>query len=201
MNAFRSGQTVLFAVLFWAAGASGQTTSLQTPDAFDSVKDTGARSRALFVEAGKVILSPRCMNCHSKEENPTQGDDMHMHVHVPRVVRGAGGMGATALSCNTCHQVANFDPSNVPGNPQWHLAPSSMASQGKSLGQICRQMKDSERNGGKTLAHIQEHMASDPLVGWGWAPGGNRVAAPGTQAQLEALMKAWIATGAACPAS
>jgi hypothetical protein len=199
MNAFKSGPAVLLALLCWAVGASGQTAGLQGPEAFEPIKDTGERSRALFVEAGKVILHPRCMNCHPKGESPTQGDDMHLH--VPPIVRGADGHGATALSCTACHQAANFDPSNVPGNPMWHLAPASMAWQGKSLGQICRQIKESKRNGGKTLAQIQEHMASDPLVGWGWAPGGKRLPAPGTQAQLGALMKAWVATGAACPAS
>lgn len=199
MHRFISTQAVLLALLCWANGAAGQGTNLQPLEAFDSITDTGERSRALFVEAGKVIVSPRCMNCHPKGENPTQGDDMHLH--VPRVVRGPEGKGATALACTTCHQTANFEPSNVPGDPLWHLAPLSMAWQGKSLGQICRQMKDAKRNGGKTLAQIQEHMASDSLVGWGWAPGGNRVPAPGTQAQLGALIKAWIATGAACPSS
>ena len=198
MNACTPGQAVFCALLCWNFGASAQRTSLQSPDAFDAVRDTGQRSRALFVEAGKAILSPRCMNCHPKGESPTQGDDMHLH--LPRIVRGTDGHGATALSCATCHQAANFEASNVPGSPTWHLAPLSMAWQGLSLGQICVQMKDSKRNGGKTLAQIQEHMASDPLVAWGWAPGGHRVPAPGTQAQLGALMKAWVETGAACPA-
>jgi len=43
-------------------------------------------------------------------------------------------------------------------------------------------------------------MANDPLVGWGWAPGDGRVPAPGSQAEAAALIGAWIATGAACPA-
>jgi hypothetical protein len=46
---------------------------------------------------------------------------------------------------------------------------------------------------------MHEHMAHDSLVGWGWAPGGQREPAPGTQAQFGALIKAWIDTGAACP--
>jgi hypothetical protein len=33
-------------------------------------------------------------------------------------------------------------------------------------------------------------MAHDSLVGWAWMPGGNRVPAPGTQAQLGALIAA-----------
>jgi hypothetical protein len=65
--------------------------------------------------------------------------------------------------------------------------------------QICQQIKDPKRNGGKTLAAIHEHMANDTLVGWGWAPGGQREPAPGTQEQFGALIAAWIATGAQCP--
>jgi hypothetical protein len=104
------------------------------------------------------------------------------------------------MRCTTCHQDANYAPSRVPGHPMWHVAPRSMAWQTKSLGQICEQIKDPRRNGGKTLAAIQEHMAHDSLVGWGWNPGGNREPAPGTQAQLGALIAAWIESGAACPA-
>ena len=76
-----------------------------------------------------------------------------------------------------------------------------MAWQGKSLAQICEQIKDPKRNGGKTLAQIHEHMAHDSLVGWGWKPGGNREPAPGTQEQFGELIEAWIATGASCPTS
>jgi hypothetical protein len=75
-----------------------------------------------------------------------------------------------------------------------------MAWQGRTLGEICRQIKDPARNGGKTMAQLEEHMAKDILVGWGWKPGGNRTPAPGTQAQFGGLFKAWAASGAVCPA-
>jgi len=104
------------------------------------------------------------------------------------------------MRCTSCHQNANYEASGVPGHPLWHVAPKSMAWQTKSLGQICEQIKDPRRNGGKTLAAIREHMAQDSLVGWAWRPGGNREPAPGTQAQLGALIAAWIESGAACPA-
>jgi hypothetical protein len=115
------------------------------------------------------------------------------------VVRGLDDKGAIALRCATCHQAANFAPSGVPGHPLWHMAPREMAWQGKSLGEICEQIKDPRRNGVKTLTQIHEHLAHDTLVGWAWAPGGNREPAPGTQAQLSALIAAWIETGTACP--
>ena len=90
-------------------------------------------------------------------------------------------------------------PAGVPGNPHWHLAPREMAWQGKTLGEICTQIKDPARNGGRSLQQILTHMADDPLVGWAWAPGFGREPAPGTQKQLAALIEAWMNTGAVCP--
>jgi hypothetical protein len=74
-----------------------------------------------------------------------------------------------------------------------------MAWQGRSLRDICLQIQDPARNGGRTLAKISEHFAKDSVVAWAFAPGDGRTAAPGTQAQLAALIDAWIATGARCP--
>jgi hypothetical protein len=74
-----------------------------------------------------------------------------------------------------------------------------MAWAGKSLAEICQQIKDPARNGGKSMAALIEHSAHDSLVGWGWAPGQGRVPAPGTQAQFGDLMAAWADTGAVCP--
>ncbi len=90
-------------------------------------------------------------------------------VHAYAVVRG-DGIGAPGLHCFTCHHAENFDPANVPGNLKWMLAPPEMAWQGKTLGQICLQLKDRKRNGGRTMAQLEEHMATDDLVGWGGIP-------------------------------
>jgi hypothetical protein len=122
-----------------------------------------------------------------------------MQPHEPLVVRGADGHGAAGLECSTCHHAANYDPARVPGDPQWHLAPQSMAWQGRTLGEICAQIKDPSRNGGKDLTAILHHMAEDHLVGWAWAPGVGRSSAPGTQAELGALLRAWADAGAHCP--
>ena len=186
---------VLTAAAFMSMPASA--ADLKDPQSFAAIADRTERSKALFSEAGKVIEHPRCMNCHPVGERPTQGEDMHPH--APLVVRGADDKGAVSMRCTTCHQSANFEPSGVPGHPLWHVAPKSMAWQTRSLGQICAQIKDTSRNGGRTLAAIHDHMANDTLVGWGWAPGGKRTPAPGTQAQFGALIAAWIETGAACP--
>lgn len=200
----------LAAAILVAAGASlvaaqsgGQPqpapAGLRAASTFTSITDEKARSVALFSEAGKVIQSPRCMNCHPATERPTQTETMRPH--IPLVVRGEAGMGAAGgLSCGTCHHDKNFDAAGVPGNPKWQLAPAEMAWQGKSLGQICAQIKDPARNGGRKLDDLVEHMAHDELVGWAWHPGGTRVPAPGTQESFGALIKAWVETGAHCPA-
>jgi hypothetical protein len=190
---------LIIIVLTATTASLARGEDLRAPDTFSSLSNPSERARALFVEAGRVLQHPRCLNCHPVGERPTQGDDRHPH--SPLVVRGSDDKGAVGMRCTTCHQNANYVPSGVPGNPLWHVAPKSMAWQTKSLGQICEQIKDPRRNGGKTLAAIQEHMARDSLVGWAWMPGGNREPAPGTQAQLGALIAAWIEAGAACPAS
>jgi len=182
-----------------AVHAQGASAALKSPQDFAAIADATERSRALFAEMGKVIESPRCQNCHPAGQRPTQADDMHPH--LPLVVRGADDQGAIAMRCATCHQAANFQPAGVPGAPKWHMAPVEMAWQGKSLGQICEQIKDPARNGKRTLAQLHDHMAFDALVGWGWHPGGTRAPAPGTQKQFGELVAAWISSGAACPAS
>src|ERR1700761_3710492 len=128
---------LLLATCLAAPAAMAQSASLKSPADFASIADPAARSRALFEEAGKVIESPRCQNCHPVGQRPTQGDDMHPH--LPLVVRGSDDMGAIGLRCIPCHQAANFEPAGIPGNPKWHMAPIEMAWQGKSLGAICEQ--------------------------------------------------------------
>ena len=87
--------------------AQGQNpTPLKPAAEFDSIADQSARSIALFEEAGKVILHPRCVNCHPAGDTPTQG--MEMHVHQPPVIRGDADIGAPGMMCTTCHGPDNF---------------------------------------------------------------------------------------------
>jgi len=173
------------------------SATLASPESFDGIGDTAARSAALFTEAGKVVTSPRCVNCHPAGDRPLQGETQRLH--QPPVARGPDGFGTASMRCASCHQSANYDAAGMPGHEHWHLAPREMAWQDKTLGEICAQIKDPARNGGRSLQQILTHMATDTLVGWAWAPGFGRKPAPGTQQELGALIDAWIKTGAACP--
>lgn len=173
--------------------------TLKSVQSFASIPDDKQRSLALFQEAGKVITHPRCMNCHPVGDRPFQGDDRHPH--MPMVVRGVDNFGAIGMRCTTCHGPSNFDPAGVPGHPEWHVAPVEMGWVGKPLGEICEQIKDPKRNGGKSLEELVHHMAEDSLVGWGWNPGVGREPAPGTQKEFGELIRAWVDSGAVCPAT
>lgn len=174
--------------------------TLKGPGDFAQITDQTERSVALFQEMGKVLTHPRCLNCHPVNGGPTQGDDMHPH--EPPVIRGDADFGAPGMTCNTCHSAENVTIAghgSIPGHEIWMLAPASMGWQGLKLSEICTQIKDPERNGGRTLEELYEHHAHDGLVGWGWDPGAGRTPAPGNQDIFGQLTRAWIDTGAACP--
>jgi hypothetical protein len=195
---FGSAGAFLLPVFGQTPPTASSPSALRPVSAFANITDPRARAIALFEEAGKVLTHPRCVNCHPASERPLQTD--RMQPHRPLVVRGADGHGAPGMLCSTCHHAANYDAARMPGHPDWHLAPAAMAWEGRSLGQICEQIKDPSRNGGKDMAALVHHMAEDSLVGWGWSPGEGRTPAPGTQAEFGALFRAWADAGAHCPA-
>src|SRR2546429_678685 len=93
--------------LLMAADTQAQSRDeLLPPSAFAGINDLQARSRALFAEASKVIMSPRCMNCHPAGDRPLQGNDRHPH--MPPVTRGDNGGGVPGNTCRACHTDRNF---------------------------------------------------------------------------------------------
>ncbi|MEM9493891.1 MAG: Isoquinoline 1-oxidoreductase subunit [Myxococcota bacterium] len=171
---------------------------LLPPEAFDDIADPAERSAAIFTEATKVFLHPRCSNCHPSEgDRPRQGDDGKLH--EPHVRRGEDGFGVPALQCATCHTSVNFNPAGIPGAENWHLAPPEMGWRGKSISDLCEQLKDPKSNGERTLEELVDHVDHDPLVTWAWNPGAKRQPVPGTQDIFVALIAAWVEDGAVCP--
>jgi len=170
---------------------------LRDPKAFAVIEDKADRSRALFLEASRVMLHPRCSNCHPDGDVPYQG--MKASPHYPPVVRGPENRGVVGMNCSGCHQDKNLELARVPGAPDWHLAPREMAWVGRTPHALCEQIKDRSRNGGRTLAQIVDHSAHDGLVAWGWMPGAGREPAPGSQARFGEIVAAWVETGAECP--
>ena len=150
-----------------------------------------------FTPIHRVLSSPRCLNCHTGTAFPRQGDERRRHDFL--VVRGTDNRGAAAMRCSACHTAANND--TLPGAPHWSLAPLSMSWEGLSEGQLCRRLVDPQRNGRRSVEMLLQHMASDPLVGWGWAPGGQRQPVEMPKEEFLRALQAWSAAGARCPDS
>lgn len=189
---------VLSAALAFAVWRPIATVPPPAPLVAQQSKD--AASREAFLAAYTVFMHARCMNCHPVGDIPLQGDKSLPH--TMNVQRGADGKGKYALKCASCHQDANTPGENMPpGNPNWHLPPPEMRMvfEGKSAGELCRQLKDPKLNGGKTLEQLFEHVDKDALVLWGWDPGDGRTRPPLTHAELTRRMREWIDGGAACP--
>jgi mono/diheme cytochrome c family protein len=160
--------------------------------------DAGARGA--FLDVYKVLMHPRCMNCHPSGDVPLQGDDSHLHFQ--NVKRGVDGKGKYALKCADCHQDTNLPGENMPpGNPTWQLPKKEtpLVFQGKGPRELADQLKDPKRNGGKTLEQLLEHVTSDKLVLWGWEPGDGRSKPPLTHAEFAGKFREWVEKGAASP--
>lgn len=186
------------ASLALAVQCSSPESSPQPAKARASVADAEG-VRAWDVVYG-VLQHPRCMNCHPAGEVPLQFDDSRPHAQL--VQRGVDGKGLYAMQCATCHGTANVPGAHMPpGAPNWHLPKRDepLVFQGKSKAELCRQMRDRAHNGGKTPAQLVEHMAKDPLVLWGWAPGDGREPVPTPHATFAAAAQTWVDSGCACP--
>jgi len=164
----------------------------------DSKKDSAASVKA-FASVYKVLMSPRCMNCHPSGDVPLQGDDSHLHTMLPR--RGKDGKGLYAMKCGNCHQPTNTAGLNTPpGNPNWHLPPGDMKMvfQGKTAHELAKQIVDPKLNGHKSMEKLLEHV-SDTLVLWGWNPGEERTKPPLPYEEFKKAWTTWIETGAYAP--
>ena len=157
-------------------------------------------SKKAFLQAYKVLMHPRCMNCHPTGDRPLQGDDSH--IHTMNVQRGADGKGLYAMKCSNCHQPQNTPGLHMPpGNPNWHLPPADMKMvfQGKSPRELAQTMLDKNQNGHKDFAALIEHVSKDSLVGSGWNPAEGLAHLPMTRAEFVKHFKTWLNKGAYLP--
>lgn len=181
------------------SGGAAPPATAQAPDASPAEADP----LAAFATVQQVLQHPRCMNCHPAGDRPLQGDDSH--VHLQNIQRGEDGHGPTGLSCNACHGAQNPPASygfhTPPGVASgWHLPPRNMRMvfERVSARDLCEQLQDPRRTGGKDMKAMIEHLSTD-LVRWGWSPGFGRAPVPVPYPRFVAAWKTWAAAGAPCP--
>lgn len=156
-----------------------------------------------------VLSHPRCVNCHVGEDNIPlwqAAGDASARAHGMNIDAGESRIGAEYLPCATCHQTSTL-PNNKPHAPphvglDWRLAPPESAWIGKTSAEICAQLRDPDRNGGRNGPGLIKHITHDAEVGgfiaWGFAPGAGRDPAPYTlQAHLDDTID-WVEAGMPC---
>jgi hypothetical protein len=158
-----------------------------------------------------VVTHPRCANCHVGPDNTpmwTVVGETGSRPHGMNVNAGVSRIGAQELPCGTCH-MTSAAPNTVPHAPPhagipWQLAPVEFVWFGKTGDEICRQMRDAKRNGGRDaaglLAHLRDDAAQHGFIPLAWNPGGGRSVPPGSFEDHVKDVATWGAAGQPCPA-
>lgn len=196
---------ILVGLTFISAFGLAFSVSLHRPTEKDYIsisplKNDSIASVEAFKQVYKVLMSPRCVNCHPKGDIPLQGDNSVIHSMQPK--RGKDGKGLYAMKCANCHQQSNSPGLNAPpGNPNWHLpsADMKMVFEGKTAHELAKQLLNPELNGHKDIKMLIAH-ADDGLVKAGWNPGEGRTVPPLTYSQFKKAWITWLQTGAYAPA-
>ena len=129
------------------------------------------------------------------DDFPRQYDDARPHAQ--EITRDLESLGLACASCHAETQLLAL-PNVPPAAPNWHLPPKSMAFT-KSERELCRDLKNPAKNGGKDLAGLLHHVEHDALVLWGWDPGPGRTPPPLSHAEFTQAFKAWVDAGGPCP--
>ena len=154
----------------------------------------------------EVTSHPRCANCHVGPSDvpmwsgPSYGKT---RPHGMNIRAGESRIGAEYVPCQSCHAYnetegqtgAHMAPRVA---ASWQLAPVEADWFGKSAVEICNQLRDPERNGGRTMRDLAEHLHHDVVLHWAWAPGGGRQPAPySLQDHVDDIL-AWGTAGFPC---
>src|ERR1700712_5088272 len=99
---FKTTVTMLLILSAISIGMFSFKKETSIADKDSVVNEDSVASVQAFKEVYKVLMSPRCMNCHPAGDIPLQGEDSHLH--TMGVKRGADGKGVYAVKCSNCHQ-------------------------------------------------------------------------------------------------
>jgi len=205
MPSFRANTLIVAGLIFLCAAIAVVSISVAKPN--NQPATATADGLAAWQQVYSVLISPRCINCHTASDYPQQGDNRARH--FANVIRGKGGTGVPAFRCVTCHQKENADSTGVPGGPNWHLAPLSMKWQDAhdrplSSAEVCRAITDRARNENMDGPALLKHHREADLVLWAWSPGRKtdgsmRTLPPLSHDEFVGATKQWVDAGMPCP--
>ncbi len=185
------------------AAEEGENVVLSPPAEGSVTAEEGLQAWGRIFE---VTSHPRCSNCHVGADNrpmwsgPSYG---RTRPHGMNINAGESRIGAETLACATCHaqrEGLNDVPHAAPQvSMAWMLPPVEAAWFGKTSPEICAQLRDPERNGGRDALEIARHLDHDLILHWAWTPGGGREPAPYSLQEHVNDVLAWGAAGFPCP--
>lgn len=196
----------IFIALTGAAFAEGE------PVAKRNIPSSATPGEGLeaFERIYEVVSHPRCANCHVGSDNIPMwhgASNGPARPHGMNINAGESRIGAETLLCSTCHRTnTNLNSAkNAPPHAglDWQLAPVEFEWFGKSPAEICAQLSDPDRNGGRDWEGLVDHLIDDAghrgFVLWGWNPGEGREPVPySLQAHVDD-MAIWGVAGQPCP--
>ena len=186
-----------------SAAFAEETGTVIAPPAEGSIsRDEGL---AAWDRIYEVASHPRCSNCHvGASDRPMWSGPSYgrTRVHGMNIQAGASRIGAETLLCSTCHAYREGGNDMPHAAPQvamnWQLAPVEADWFGRTSDEICAQLRDPERNGGRTMIELAEHLDHDLILHWAWSPGGGREPAPySLQEHIDDLL-IWGVAGFPC---
>ncbi len=193
---------VLALVLAAPAVAEGENVSINPPAEGSVSTEEGLSA---FMRVYEVASHPRCSNCHVGADNrpmwsgPSYGET---RPHGMNIIAGESRIGAESVLCSTCHaynEGANDGPHMAPQVAMnWQLAPVEAEWFGKTAVEVCNQLRDPERNGGRDFMEIASHLDHDLILHWAWNPGGGREPAPYSLQEHVDDVLAWGVAGYPC---
>ena len=190
---------IILCIIVLTTSAFKYNNTLADVSGYKDVNTDSTESVQAFLQVYKVLMSPRCMNCHPAGDQPLQGDDSRPH--AGKVLRGKDGRGLYAAKCANCHQPENTPGLHTPpGNPKWRLPPADMKMvfQGRTARQLALQIMDYNKNGHKNKKQLLEH-ARDTLVKAAWNMGGERTPPPLSHDAFLKVWDTWIQKGGYAP--
>jgi hypothetical protein len=182
----------------------------ETKDALSAGSVGRAEGLQAWNRIEAVITHPRCANCHVDAKAVplwTPAGEGKSRVHGMNINGGESRIGAELIPCATCHVTSALPNDPAPAPPHagidWQLAPVEFLWIGKTGAEICAQLRDPERNGGRDAKGLIEHLRHDAsLSGFiprAWAPGAGRTTPPGTFEDHVKDIALWGAAGQPCP--
>ena len=195
--------------LRWTAIVLGIVMGVSASATAGVAQTSREEALAAFASLHRVATHPRCANCHSGSDQPSNGErTTGPRPHAMNVTRRVQGLG---MPCTTCHPAQNLPGKHMPpGAPHWTMPEDAdkAITGSTSPRELCAMWTDARRNRfesgdrrgqARTPADLLVHVTRDPLVRWAWEPGDGRDPAPGTHAQFVRRFAVWVQGGAPCP--